>query len=444
LTEATRSLEDKIDELLALQKKSQIDPETLPLKIQKSNTKSPKAWIEAGKSYSSRTVRKQCLGYWAIANGKTIELTKKTGNRGGRQTWVFDSLLKAVDEVLTEIINRKIGLYDSVQTFLEFLKKKGSSSWTKVEYRSLLPEFFIVTLGSQNFNREDFDTLVPYEKPLVETRKKIPVMDGVRSMLSYSTPQYRSLIGAFTNIGWRIEELLSRRWSADVKIRPEGYARVEIKAKDTKARYDRVAFLTPEVVNWLKKYHELLPEKSDWLFPGYKGGHLYQQTAEHNLKRLFRKARMLDDEDAIYSSHSFRTFADGLLSKAGLDRKYIELTIGHKSVLGAGVNYRDFDAIEQQWKERCLTNHALRIEPEPVQLIQKESAELKHVKEQNRLMLELFGHLMTPEIAQKLGFEKLRKLKVFSNDEIEKLLESGPDDQSLLEDKDDKAKNSEG
>jgi hypothetical protein len=59
-------------------------------------------------------------------------------------------------------------------------------------------------------------------------------------------------------------------------------------------------------------------------------------------------------------------------------------------------------------------------------------------------MLELFGHLMTPEIAQKLGFEKLRKLKVFSKDEIEKLLESGPDHQSLLEDKDDKAKNSEG
>src|SRR5207249_10234784 len=111
------------------------------------------------------------------------------------------------------------------------------------------------------------------------------------------------LIGVFANIGWRIEEILSRKWS-DVKIRPEGYAKVEIKAKDTKARYDRVAFLTPEVVTWLKKYSEVLPEKSQWLFPGYNGSHLLQQTAEHNLKRLFKKAGMLDDEDAIYSSRS--------------------------------------------------------------------------------------------------------------------------------------------
>src|SRR2546426_471847 len=83
----------------------------------------------------------------------------------------------------------------------------------KVEYRSLLPEFFVVTLGSRNFSRDDFDTLIPYEKPLVETRKKTPTMDGVRSMLPYSNPQYRALIGVFANIGWRIEEILSRKWS---------------------------------------------------------------------------------------------------------------------------------------------------------------------------------------------------------------------------------------
>src|SRR2546428_6677829 len=273
----------------------------------------------------------------------------------GRKIWNYDSLLTAVDEVLAEIVNRKIGPYESCSKFMEHLKKAGYSSWTQVEYRSLLPEFFVVTLGSRNFSRDDFDTLVPYEKPLVETRKKTPTMDGVRSMLSYSNPQYRALIGVFSNIGWRIEEILSRKWS-DLKIKAEGYGRLEIKAKDTKARYDRVAFITPEVISWLKKYHQLLPEESEWLFPGYNGHHLLQQTAEVNLKKLFVRAGLLDDEDAIYSSHSFRTFADGLLSKAGLDRKYIELTIGHKSSLGAGVSYKDFDAIEEQWKERCLTH----------------------------------------------------------------------------------------
>jgi integrase len=281
--------------------------------------------------------------------------------------------------------------------FVDYLKKAGYASWTQVEYRSLLPEFFIVTLGSKNFSREDFDTLVPYEKPLVETRKKTPVMDGIRLMISYSNPQYRALIGVFANIGWRIEEILSRRWS-DVKIKAEGYARTEIKAKDTKARYDRVAFLTPEVVTWLHKYSEVLPEKSQWLFPGYNGSHLLQQTAEHNLKRLFKKAGMFDDEDAIYSSHSFRTFADGLLSKAGLDRKYIELTIGHKSSLGAGVSYKDFDAIEEQWKDRCLTG--IMTIDKPIEII-KEVVDTQ-ARRQNKFLLELFGKMLSPEQRKKL------------------------------------------
>jgi integrase len=380
LTEVDDDRLRRIEDLLRAQS---VDPESLPMKIEKSKTKSPRSWIEAGKSYSSKRVRRQCLGFWATANGKTIEQEKKRG----RSTWNFDSLLKAVDEVLAEIVDRKVGIYDSCLKFMDYLKKAGYASWTQVEYRSLLPEFFIVTLGSKNFSREDFDTLVPYEKPLVETRKKTPVMDGVRLMISYSNPQYRALIGAFANIGWRIEEILSRKWS-DLKIQPEGYAKVEIKAKDTNARYDRVAFLTPEVVTWLKKYSEVLPEKSEWLFPGYNGSHLLQQTAEHNLKRLFKKAGMLDDEDAIYSSHSFRTFADGLLSKAGLDRKYIELTIGHKSSLGAGVSYKDFNAIEEQWKDRCLTG-IMTIEKK-IEIVKKDPR-VEQVLNDNKLLLEILA-----------------------------------------------------
>ena len=278
---------------------------------------------------------------------------------------------------------------------MEHLKEEGYSYWTQVEYRSLLPEFFVVTLGSRNFSRDDFDTLIPYEKPLVETRKKTPTMDGVRSMLPYSNPQYRALIGVFANIGWRIEEILSRKWS-DLKIKVEGYGRLEIKAKDTKARYDRVAFITTEVISWLKKYHELVPE-SQWLFPGYNGHHLLQQTAEVNLKKLFVRAGLLDDEDAIYSSHSFRTFADGLLSRCGLDRKYIELTVGHKSSLGAGVSYRDFDEIEKQWSERCMTGMTI---DKPIEII-KEVVDTQ-ARRQNKFLLELFGRMLTPEQRKEL------------------------------------------
>jgi len=328
---------------------------------------------------------RQCLTYWALANGRTVEREKKQWSKGRNrtsETWSISSLLKAIDETLSEIAHRKLGLYDSANKLVDYLRREDYSSSTRVQFRSYLPEFFVVTLGSKNFSREDYDTLVPTENAIVETKKKIPKIGEVRTMVSYTNPEYRALIGTFTVIGWRISEILSRKWS-HLKIRPEGYGRLEIEAKDTKARYARAALLTPEVVTWLKKFHELLPKKSEWLFPGYEGGHLSSQTAEWNLKNLFEKAGLTDDKDekgnvtAIYSSHSFRTLADGLLSKCGLDRKYIELTIGHKSSLGAGVSYKDFDAIEEQWKERCLTNRAMTIEPETIEIYTNTNPELE-------------------------------------------------------------------
>lgn len=71
------------------------------------------------------------------------------------------------------------------------------------------------------------------------------------------------------------------------------------------------------------------------------------------IKRLFELAGCKDSEDEIYSPHSFRTFADSQMSKAGLDRKYVALIIGHKSKLAAESHYADWGEIESRWVETC-------------------------------------------------------------------------------------------
>src|SRR5438105_11165445 len=72
LTE-TRSLEDKIDEPLALRKTQARDFDSFH---EDKDAISVKSWLELSnspKTQSRYKQRRQLLGYWAIANGRTIE-----------------------------------------------------------------------------------------------------------------------------------------------------------------------------------------------------------------------------------------------------------------------------------------------------------------------------------------------------------------------------------
>src|SRR5439155_5924174 len=120
----------------------------------------------------------------------------------------------------------------------------------------MLPGLFQSVLGEDNFRRTVFDRLVSLGTVYSTTIKKIPTPDGVRSMLRMANPQYKALIGVLCS-GMRIGEGLSRKWT-DLEIRKEGYARVRMQAKETKARYLRYSFLTRETMEWIRVY-------TDWL-----------------------------------------------------------------------------------------------------------------------------------------------------------------------------------
>lgn len=151
--------------------------------------------------------------------------------------------MKEVNTVLEEIMSNKLRVYETCTRFCSWLQKEGYSSQSRTQFRSLLPEFFLRVLGTRNFNRDKFDSIVPYEKVYTEQTKLVPENDQVRSMTGSANLQYRAILGCFANTGWRIDEILSRKWS-DLEIRKEGYARIHIKADDTKSRYERYGFLT--------------------------------------------------------------------------------------------------------------------------------------------------------------------------------------------------------
>src|SRR5467141_2507427 len=105
-------------------------------------------------------------------------------------------------------------------------------------------------------------------------------------MLKISTPQYRALIASLASIGWRIMEALTRKMS-DLEIRPHGYARIKLRARETKAREFRYVFVTKEVVEMIKVYH--LSTSSEWMFRGERGNHLSYAGGEEQIKRTFEK-----------------------------------------------------------------------------------------------------------------------------------------------------------
>jgi integrase len=125
------------------------------------------------------------------------------------------------------------------------------------------------------FNERKFKRLVPSAKSYVLTEKNVPTPDQLRTMLGYAPLCYKAMLWFLACTGARISEVLERKMS-DLEIRPDGHARVALRASDTKARISRYIFLTKETVDLIQAFHVSLKETdnaiSDWIFPGEKGG----------------------------------------------------------------------------------------------------------------------------------------------------------------------------
>src|SRR5438445_10209011 len=77
-------------------------------------------------------------------------------------------------------------------------------------YRSVLPTFFISTLGESNFSKRTFDTLVKIGDVFVEVEKRAPTPEELRHLLSIANPRDRALLSMLA-AGLRITEAVTRR-----------------------------------------------------------------------------------------------------------------------------------------------------------------------------------------------------------------------------------------
>src|SRR5437879_4686804 len=171
--------------------------------------------------------------------------------------------------------------------------------------------FLLTVFGKQNFDPDVFQGLIPTGDRTTQVSKESPKLDAFKHIVrDLAGPRDKALLGVMGITGMRISEAISRKRS-DLEKRPEGYAKLRLPAKSTKKRYERPVFLTKEVVDWIEASQKGI--QSEWLLAGELGTHLAKHSAYVAIKDLFHKAGLEDTEDYIFSPHSMRTFAIGVM-----------------------------------------------------------------------------------------------------------------------------------
>ena len=164
-----------------------------------------------------------------------------------------------------------------------------------------------------------------YEVKRPRKDKKLPVVlskEEVKKILDTTTNiKYKAILMLMYSAGLRVGEV--------IKLKPENInsERSLIHIKGSKGRKDRYTIFAKSVLVVLKKYYDQYrPEK--WLFEGaVPGKHISTRTVQAIFKHACEKTGIKKEVSAQFLRHSFATH----LLKSGVDLRYIQEILGHKS-----------------------------------------------------------------------------------------------------------------
>lgn len=155
--------------------------------------------------------------------------------------------------------------------------------------------------------------------------KKLPVIlnrDEVTKILSVpSNIKHKAILMLIYSAGLRVGEVIK------LKLEDIDSQRKLIHIMDAKGRKDRYTLLSDAALETLRAYcKEYRPSK--WLFPGQdKDRHITTRTVEKIFSNACREAGILKEVSVHSLRHSFATH----LLESGVDLRYIQEILGHKS-----------------------------------------------------------------------------------------------------------------
>jgi len=386
----------------------------------------PERWVEHGNSTSVKKRRRLVQKYWVTANG-------------------FPSVTEGIKAV------QNGGLYGSIDTAMGAMEKKGMTPASLHQFRNVYKGFIKSCIGKLDEDR--FEAIVKKQENSTTTEKYTPTIEEVKEILVRANTRGKALVSMLADTGMRINEALSRKRS-DIEFEYHPFpevvvpARIRIEAQSTKKKYTRYCYLSHEAVKLLRDFWKEA-RQSDWVFPSEwaknRDTHLLDSNLRKEFKALFDKLGLTpQQEDVIFSPHSFRSFCLGVMRRAGFSDIQGQIIVGHKTLETKSYKGNERD-IAKDWAEKVeprlnfLSNEVVVVKSDPKQ--EKRNRELEEqntkiqdqnrkVQDQNKTILEFLGHLLTPEQRKKLNL----KLPYYSDAQIEKILEEQDDDHGILPD----------
>jgi len=219
--------------------------------------------------------------------------------------------------------------------FLEFIGKKSESiteEYIKDYLFHLVEEKQVATstLNSAINALKFYYGIVLKEKFLYEIKrprkdKKLPIVlskeEVVQILFAVSNIKHRAILMLVYSAGLRVSEV--------VKLKPKDIDsdRKLIFIKRAKGRKDRYTTLSNVALETLRTYYKSVKPKN-WLFPGQREGrHISTRTVEKVFEDAVGKAGIKKEVSVHSLRHSYATH----LLESGVDLRYIQELLGHKS-----------------------------------------------------------------------------------------------------------------
>ncbi len=226
---------------------------------------------------------------------------------------------------------------EALKSFLLFYREKPVAEITNEDVIIYNNEYILKNNLSASYQNQIVNAIKLYFKTIRETKidiekihrpKRAKLLPNVLSkeevkaiLEAHSNIKHKMMLSLIYSCGLRCGELLALK---PVNIDSK---RNIVLLKNSKGKKDRIAPLSPKILEMLREYYKVFKPKH-YLFEGQTSGESYsEKSLQSVLKQALQKAKITKPATLHWLRHSYATH----LLESGTDLRYIQELLGHNS-----------------------------------------------------------------------------------------------------------------
>jgi integrase/recombinase XerD len=226
---------------------------------------------------------------------------------------------------------------EALKSFLVFYRDKAVANINNEDVIVYNNEYILKNNLSASFQNQIVNSIKLFFQTIRDTKmmvdkihrpKRAKVLPNVLSkeevkliLNAHSNIKHKTMLSLIYSCGLRRSELLNLK-PADIDAK-----RGIILIRQSKGKKDRIAPLSPKILEMLREYYVLSKPKI-WLFEGQNRGEQYSEySLQSVLKQALQKAGNTKPVTLHWLRHSYATH----LLESGTDLRYIQELLGHNS-----------------------------------------------------------------------------------------------------------------